>query len=235
MNRLLTFFLLAGLAHAQPDPNELMRRAIDADLRNDEKTPQYTYLEQLTARAFDKDGNIAGASTWQWDVVPLKKYDDVDRKLIASSGRRVNMNLDYQLSVGPGMIPALFDIRVLREESLRGRNSWVIAATANTKIKPKDNNERELLNYSFTIWIDQEDGFPAQAKMEVVTGKSRLEKGSFWEWFYDRNADGVWLKQESRFRFVKKDARYPSRGEISEKYSNYRKFDVNSRIIGLEP
>jgi hypothetical protein len=233
MIRLLTFALLATTALAQqPNPTDLMRRAIDADLANDKLTPDYTYHQQRTVRAFNKDGKESGAATWVWDVTPLKTYDNVDRKLIARSGEKVSLDLDYVINVGPGMIPSLFDLTLLREEELRGRKSWVLIGTAKPKATPKSDNDRELLNYRFTIWIDQEDGFPSQMKMEIVTEKARLEKGSALESFHQRNDDGVWLLQEIHFFYVPKRGK---RGEILDRYTDYRKFDVKSRIVGVEP
>ena len=100
--------------------------------------------------------------------------------------------------------------------------------------RPANDQEKEALNYRLKVWLDREDLVFSRVELEIITGRSRLQKGSFIQVEDFRHLDGVWLSKELKIDFNARFFKLLSvRGVVVSTFSGYRKFQVDSRV--LEP
>jgi hypothetical protein len=247
MRLVAAILAITSLAQAQPapnnlqppDPNEIVRHAIETMQRNEYKVHQYTWHRERVFFRLDKNNKRSKETTLTWDVMRKADGNGNEEILVTRDGKPVQspkpgadaidtgIKGNIGISGHIGMLPGLFDLTYLREEVFHGRQCWVVLATPSPGAKPKTENDRRLLQNRMTIWITQ-DGFnDGRWIIEVVGDEYPLAKGSTLEWIDEPNEDGVWLASEMHWRYV---AKTRARGEIHDTFTNYRKFDVNSRI-----
>ncbi len=243
--RLILLVATAALGYTQPATNEIVRRSIQTLERNEYKVHQYTWHRERVFFRLDKNGKRSKETTLTWDVMRKADGNGNEEILVTRDGKPVNprrrndgidtgIKGDMSLSGHIGMIPELFDVTLLREDVFHGRKCWVLLASPSARANPMTANDRNLLNYRITIWITQDGFHDGRWVLEVVGGNYPLAKGSTLEWVEEPNEDGVWLASEMHWRYTA-TAKGNARGEIHDTFTNYRKFDVNSRIIGVEP
>jgi hypothetical protein len=133
-----------------------------------------------------------------------------------------------------------FDFRLAGTEQLDGRDLYVIEATPKPGYQPPANAAKYFPRVRGKIWIDQKDYFWVKAEVEVIDTISlgaflvRLAKGSRLAFEQTRVNNEVWLPKRveaaasARVALVKK-----LRGDLEITYSNYRKFQTDSRIVSV--
>ncbi len=238
MRLVLTLLALAPLAFSQPDVDLLMRRAVEASARNDFRIRQYTWRTERVFFRVDKNGTRDKYTTLVWDATRIG--DRTENKLISRNGvaltnpkpkdANLDAGLSLSLTVNTAIIARLFDLTYLREETFRGRKCWVVLATPKPDAIPKDDNDREVLNLRITLWWEQEGMQSPRGILEVANDKSQMDRGSTIEWIAEPNDEGVWLVREQHLLYTTKRLPKGTRGEWHELFTNYRKFDVKSRI-----
>lgn len=239
--RLGLLVAFGALAFAQaPDANDIVRHSIEAMERNEYRVHQYTWHRERLFFRLDKNGKHSKDTTLTWDVMRKANGSGNQEVLVTRDGKPVQspkpgadaidtgIRGNIGLSGHIGMIPDLFDVTFLREEVFHGRKCWVVLATPSAQAKLKTENDRNLLKYRLTIWITQEGFHDSRWVSEVVGDDYPLTKGTTLEWIEEPNEDGVWLASEMHWRYTA--AKTGARGEIHDTFTNYRKFDVNSRI-----
>jgi hypothetical protein len=242
------------------DLAELMHRAAAAEKANSQKVKQYAYREYKLALAFDKSGKPIERSTETWDVIglegstyrkliqrndkPLNPKDQKreDDRLAAETARRRNetpeqrrkrlFSFEYNLSFQTGRMPELYDLDYGGEEDIDGRPAYIVRGMPKAGLQPTTDNDRELLNYRAKVWIDKQDYVTSRAELEVIGDHSRMQKGSVLLGIDSRQDDGVWLAKEIRFRFDTRRFKMVNvHGETTFTYSDYHKFQVDSRLV----
>jgi hypothetical protein len=135
----------------------------------------------------------------------------------------------------------VFDLRIIGEEAWHGRPVWVIEATAKPQYKARERMAKIMQKVHGKIWIDKADY--NWAKLEAVTtdtisvGLSLLRLGPDTKIFFEQTRvnDEVWLPGHLR---VTADARVGYirrlRRDIEIQYSDYKKFQTDSRIVPAE-
>ncbi len=131
-----------------------------------------------------------------------------------------------------------YDFKIEGEESIAGRPAWVIAATPRPGFKPTLRDAHILPKLRGKLWIDKEEYQWAKAEIEVIDTISfglaliRIHKGSDLKFEAVRVNDEVWLPKRS---FVRGSARLAYFkhliGEDETTYRDYKKFQVESKII----
>jgi hypothetical protein len=251
---------LAYAQTTPPDPVELMRRSTAAQKDNSVKVRQYTFHEYKVNRELDKDGKETGRETETWEVMGLegswyrklvtqndkplppkvqKREDDrlrqeAERRKRETPDERKKRLLSFSYSfIFPYARAAdIYDLQFRGEETVRGRRAYRVEGSPKPGFHPATDDEKEALNYQMNVWLDAEDLCFARVEMEVVGDHSRVKRGSLIQQDSARNEDGVWLPTAIAFRYnVRFFKMIGGRGEHTTTYSDYRKFQVDSRIL----
>jgi len=135
-------------------------------------------------------------------------------------------------------VPEAYFFRLVGEESIRGRDTWVIECTPNPSFRPRRREARFLNRFHGTLWIDQTDYQWVKAEAESIDTVSfgwvlaRLAKGSRIRFEQVYVNDEVWLVTSIRVRF---DARLGLvakwRGEVDVDFRDFKRFTTDSRIV----
>ena len=135
-------------------------------------------------------------------------------------------------------IPNAFDFRLVREESLNGGEAWVIDATPKRGYQPKSRAAGYFAKVKARIWIDKADYQWVKLEADIMDTITiggvlfRIAKGGHMSLEQTRINDEVWLpksvtgKGQLRIALVK-----VLRGELVVSFSNYKKFQAESRIV----
>jgi len=138
-------------------------------------------------------------------------------------------------------IPDLFDFKLLGEEKIDGHDVWVISATPKPGAQPKHGDAKALLKVQAKVWIDKAEYQWVRLEAETTATISfglfiaRLSPGAKLEFEQTRVNDEVWLpKREvvrgaARLGLVKKLV-----GEEETTWNNYRKFQVDSKVVATQ-
>jgi type II secretory pathway component PulJ len=139
-------------------------------------------------------------------------------------------------------IPDAFDLRLAGEETLNGRNVYVIAASPKPGYKPKLAAAAYFPKIKGKLWIDKQDSQWVKGEIETLDTISfggilvRLSKGSRATFEQVRVNDEVWLPKQisvdlsARLLLVAGE-----RAEVEIAFSNYRKFQADSRLVTGQP
>jgi len=135
-----------------------------------------------------------------------------------------------------------FDFRISGEDHREGRDQYVIEALPHPGYKPRTRNAGVFPKVKGKIWIDKQDYHWSRVEADVIDTISfgaflvRLAKGAHLEADQTRVNGEVWLPKRlqaeasARVALVKK---FHGRLEIT--YSDYKKFQTDSRIVAGEP
>jgi len=135
-------------------------------------------------------------------------------------------------------IPDAYNFRLLGEEEISGKPAWIIEADPKPGYLPKDSKAKLLTKVRGKIWIDQGEFHWVKMEAEVLDpisfglGLFRIGQGGILRFEQKRVNDEVWLPThifihgDARLAYVKK-----MHAEIEITYSDYRKFQSDSRII----
>ncbi len=139
-------------------------------------------------------------------------------------------------------IAGAFDFRIAGEDNLDGRRQFVIEGTPHPGYHPHTRDAFLFPKVKGRIWIDKQDYHWVKIEGEVIDTVSlgalllRLHKGSHLEAEQVRINDEVWLPKHfsaeasARIALLKK-----YRGRLEVTYSDYKKFQADSRIVAAEP
>ncbi|HLK18217.1 MAG TPA: hypothetical protein VKT81_04640 [Bryobacteraceae bacterium] len=135
-------------------------------------------------------------------------------------------------------IPDLFDLRIEGETTLDGRDVWVIQATPRPESHPSSGDAKALLKIRGKIWVDKAEYQWVRIEAETMGTISygiflaRLDPGAKLVFEQERVNNEVWLPKHmhtsgsGRVALLKRISM-----EDDLTWSNYRKFQVDSKII----
>jgi len=138
-------------------------------------------------------------------------------------------------------VPDLFDFKLLGDEKIDGHDVWVISATPRPGARPKSGDAKPLLKVQAKVWIDKAEYQWVRLEAETTATISfglfiaRLSPGAKLVFEQTRVNDEVWLpKRElvqgaARLGLLKKLV-----GEEETTWNNYRKFQVDSKVIATQ-
>ena len=139
-------------------------------------------------------------------------------------------------------IPDAFDLRLAGEETLNGRDVYLIAAAPKPGYKPKLAAAAYFPKIKGKLWIDKRDNQWVKGEIETLDTISfggilvRLAKGSRATFEETRVNDEVWLPKRIT---VDASARVllvaAERAEVEIAFSKYRKFQADSRLVTGQP
>lgn len=210
--------LLLLLAAAQ-DPVAIMERSVAANQKNQKQLRQYAYRERRVDREVDASGRQTGWSARTWDVIGLE--GSTYRRLVAIDDQPLPPKQEAR------------EQKRLREEA-GGRPAYLLEGTPNPAFQPRPGQEsdRDWKNFALRLWVDQQDHLCARMETDVLGDGSRLQKGTKLRQDFVRLEDGVRAPQDLqigyRLRVMKL---FTARGHVAIGYSEYRKFQVDSRLL----
>ena len=192
-------------------------------------------------RHISKDGKPLPAKDAQREKEKLdkiiearKKESGSDRaKRLAEADRRAERRRRFSRQ-----IPDIYDFTMQGEEKLGGRNVWVIKAQPKPGHRASDAMTRAMAKMHGTFWIDKATNQLVKLDAEALDTVSfgiffvRLNKGARFIVEQTRVNEEVWLPKrvqaalDARIAVVKK-----FRAQIDVTFSNYRKFQSDSRIV----
>lgn len=135
-------------------------------------------------------------------------------------------------------IPDAFAARLAGDERVSGQAAWVIDLEPRPGYRPRDSRAKMLPKIRARVWIDKADYNWVKLEAETLDTISfglflfRLGKGMRLHFEQTRVNDEVWLpsrlqaKADGRLALFKKIRR-----EIVVVYSDYRKFQADSRLL----
>lgn len=176
-----------------------------------------------------------------------KLQDSIDQRRKETPGQRAKRIAEWEKRRKQEReplleIPDAFDFRLAGEEPLEGRPAWVIEATPRAGYRARTNIGKLFPKFRGKLWIDKADNQWAKTSAEV-TGNiwfglllARLSKGGRLEVEMTRVNDEVWLPKRIEARAAARVALVKTlRIESETTYSNYRKFQSESRVAGTAP
>ncbi len=139
-------------------------------------------------------------------------------------------------------VSAAFDFKIAGTESVGGLATWMVDATPRKGYQPKTRDGKIFMKTSGRMWIAQEEGRLAKAEIRVDDTISfglflfRLKPGARINFERTLVAPTVWLPKHV---FVKGEAKLGMiktfRTEIEIDYSDYRRFQTDSKIVVEDP
>jgi hypothetical protein len=139
-------------------------------------------------------------------------------------------------------IPDGFDFRLVSEEQLDGRDVWVIAATPRPGYHARGSLAKLFPKFRGKLWIDKADQQWVKTEAEAIDNISfglfvaRLSKGARLEFQMTRVNGEVWLPKRIEARGSARLVLVKNfHVEAETSFSNYRKFQADSRVIPIAP
>lgn len=135
-------------------------------------------------------------------------------------------------------VPEAYNFKLVGEETIGGRNTWIIDATPRPEYQPRNSRAAMLKKFRGRMWIDQKEYQWVRLDGEVIDTVSwglflaRLAKGSKIFFEQVRVNDEVWMPKmvkvdlDARIALLK---RY--QGNIDLQFTDFRKFQTDSRIV----
>jgi hypothetical protein len=226
-----------------------LERRVDTDLdgsgkvkRREVRTWDVTYQEgspyrRLVAR---NDQPLSPKEQGQEQEKLQKSIEQRRRESPEQRGRRIaEWHRRQERQREPAKeLPDAFDFRIAGEEALNGGQTWVIDATPKPGYKPKSSGASFFPKVKARLWIDKNDYQWVKVDMETLDTISfggvlvRIGRGGHLMLEQLRVNNEVWLPKHvsldatARLLLVKG---YHKTLEMT--YSNYRKFQVDSRIV----
>ncbi len=139
-------------------------------------------------------------------------------------------------------IPDAFNFRIAGEEQLGGRNTWLIEAVPRPGYRGRSNVAALFPKLRGKLWIDKAGYYWVKTEAELTDNfwwglfLARLSKGARFAAEATRVNDEVWLPKQFSIAVSARLALFKKiRLETETTYSNYRKFQADSRIVSATP
>lgn len=138
-------------------------------------------------------------------------------------------------------VPQAYDFRILGEETLNGREAYVIAGQPRQDFRPNLNAARVLPKLRPKLWIDKEGYQWLKLEADVIDTITwggfllRLHPGSHIELEQTLVNNEIWLPLHAHISFDARVALLKAiRMDVDARFSDYKKFRTDSRIISVE-
>ncbi len=194
-------------------------------------------------RLIEKDGKPLNAKDQQKEKERLEKFTvkwthespEERKKRLAQSEKNREKAASFLKE-----IPDAYDLRLVGEEKVDGKDAWVIQAEPHPGYRPKVAEAKFFAKIHGKIWIDKAEYQWVKVDAETIDTISfglilfRLYKGSRLQFEQARVNDEIWLPRLQRIQaggrmgiFLK--ASYDG----LTTFENYRKFQSDSRIVSI--
>lgn len=239
-------------------PAALLRRVITNLDANALKAENYTFVEDYHNINYDKNGKIRVDGTAKFETVfvestpyrrkveengqPLSgkaaKEEEKKYQAAVAERRRINAELkntlfhhEFRFGISYGEWPDLFVAASGGDEIVDGREVIKLILTPRSGIHPASDTQKDSLHTAIQFWIDKADEFPLRMRT-AYTSDGRLLQGSTVEVFWQKEAkSGTYLLASTLAQFKIKYLWMTIPGRTEQKYSGYRRFGAEVRIL----
>lgn len=135
-----------------------------------------------------------------------------------------------------------YTFSIVGEEPVGGHAAWVIDAEPRPDFRPRTDRGRILPGFRGRLWITQEDYRWAKVEAEAIRTVSfgwvlaRLQPGSQIAFEQHRLEEELWMPTSARMRILARLALVKKFDmEVEVTFSDYRKFQSDSRIVDVSP
>ena len=135
-------------------------------------------------------------------------------------------------------IPEAFTFRLVKTDTVSNQPAWVIEAQPKPGYRAAHSRAKDFAKVQASIWIEQDTYHWVKVEAEVLHtisagfGLLRIASGSSLHFEQIRVNHEIWLPSNMIVRFQARLALLKAlRGEYDIRYSNYRKFQSDSKII----
>ena len=231
-------------------------------------TEQYTSDEIYHNRNFDKKGKTVEDETAKYENVfveglpyrrkveengkPLsektaaaeeKRFNQAveERRKMSLEEKRRGLHFGFHSSLPICCLLTLFDNRIVRHETVNGRDAAVVESVPKPNAKPANKDEETSLGWKETTWIDAEESVPARIEVELLEDRGHMSKGMTIRMDFVRLIDtpasdgqperSVWLQSDSISHLQFKVMWYEVSGITEQTWSNFKKFHVDMRLL----
>jgi hypothetical protein len=193
-------------------------------------------------RKIEENGKPLSGKEAEAEEIRYEQAVEQRRNLSLEDKRRgLHLTLHSYRTMPSCCLLTLFENRVVRHETLDGRDTVVVESVPKADAKPANANEKSALNWKQTSWIDVEDAMPVRYDAEKLNDDGRTAKGETIRYDFVRLIDvpankdhpesAVWLLRHvtSNFRF--KMLWVSNTGTTEQTWSNFKKFHVDMRLL----
>ncbi len=254
--RLVLVIALCSILHAAgPTGGEIIRRAIEAEKRQDLLRQQYIYREHQENRVMNSDGS-PGRLYINRDFEDIFLEGAFYRKLVGIDGLalkpnqaraeddKIRMTAAERRAARPSKtgfrtllagvpfsdIASVMDHHIVREEEVGAAKYWIVESTPGKDAVPGTPGEKRALAYRFVSWIDQADSTLLREEWQVIGDGQDTRPGSWVKIAFARNADGVNLIQRIEMKAISSKGS-PARFFQTQIFSDYRKFTSETNVV----
>ena len=135
-------------------------------------------------------------------------------------------------------IPDAFTFRLVKTDTVSNQPAWVIEAQPKPEYRAVRSQAKDFAKVRATIWIEQATYHWVKVDADVLStisvdfGLLRVAPGSSMHFEQTRVNDEIWLPSSMLVRFQARLALLKVlRGEYDIRYSDYRKFQSDSKIV----
>jgi len=239
---------------AGEDASEILRRFVEADAKNHEKSGQYTYVEHVDHFTYSKSGEpkkersetneIMFVEGEEYKKLIARNDKPLDAREQAKEDKRLAQTAEERrkqrksgmfhksFTVGSNTeLLTLFDCQFAGEQELKGRKAWVVDCNPKPDRVPASQHEKDALSFRERIWIDQSEYVALRKLHTVVAEHFILEPGGTFQWDFGKVNEDAWVTTEmvidGRLQLAKI---IKPRVRTEQKTSKFQKFDVRSTI-----
>jgi hypothetical protein len=195
-------------------------------------------------RLIEKDGKPLSAREREKEE---EKYDKTlrERKSESPQERRKRLEeVEKRRREGRAFlkeVPDAYTLKLVGEEQLEGRETWVIEAEPRPDYRPKSRRGGMLMKFRGKLWIAKDGYHWVRAEAEPVETVSfglfllRLYPGSKLEFQLMHVNNEVWMPRSIRVRVLSRLAilkRFQAEQDID--FRDYRKFQADSHVVSAE-
>jgi hypothetical protein len=232
---------------------DILKRWTEAQSANDERARQYTYTEQTDRFTYGADGQPRKDLSETFDVISLegtpyrklvarngkpldaREQARVDKEMRqAAEDRRKHPEAPEGGKIWFGSQSAdlgsqadmlnKFNNRLMGEEAVDGRMSWVFESTPMDRVVATNAHERDVLTFRKRLWIDQADRVVTKAVYTVVGDDLFAKPGSTITFTYARIAPDTWHEVSALFDIYRvKDKAFKLSARQESRMSGFRK------------
>jgi hypothetical protein len=216
---------------------------------------KFTYREDEEQQQFDKNGKPLPPTYKTYEIIMLE--GDNYRKLIEVEGhppdaklqKKIDDDLEKERSIRrarrggtlsttrtahfPGLedLERLFDNNVTGDEVIAGRDAWRVESVPKVNYKAANKEDQELMASRKTSWFDRREGVWLKQETVLLRAVNGEQPGTHLDLTRGKHGD-AWLIDEILFRTDTKFAPMVRvRGQDRRTFYDYRKFDVETKII----
>ena len=167
------------------------------------------------------------------EVAKRRKESENDKQKLA---REETKRIEDQKEVIREVSDA-YNFQMLPDEDVDGHPTWVIQGEPRPGYKPRSRQADILHKLHGKLWVAKDDYRWVKMQAEVTRTFSfglllmRMEPGTLIEFEQKRVQDEIWMPRTERFRGVGRFMLKKFRMEIVRTYTDYKKFQSDSRIM----